>query len=67
MYLDRLKLIQDRCTGSPFFSSHELIGSSLLFIHDDTKVTKNIFLNNISFDSQDVNVYVIQFKPLFVI
>ena len=41
MYLDRLKLIQDRCIGSPFFSSHELIGSSLLFVHDDTKVTKN--------------------------
>jgi len=39
MYLDRLKLIQDRCIGSPFFSSHELIGSSLLFVHDDTKAS----------------------------
>jgi len=39
MFLDRLKLIQDRCISSPFFSSHELIGSSLLFIHDDTKAS----------------------------
>ena len=34
LYLARLKTIRTLCLKSPFFASHELIGSSLLFIHD---------------------------------
>ena len=56
MYLDRLKLIQDRCIGSPFFSSHELIGSSLLFIHDDTKVSKKTSTTNNSVSRTQVSL-----------
>lgn len=33
-YLNRLKAIQATLESSPFFASHEVIGSSLLFIHD---------------------------------
>ncbi|XP_067884033.1 inositol-trisphosphate 3-kinase B [Heterodontus francisci] len=33
-YLDHLKLIQDTLEASLFFSAHEVIGSSLLFVHD---------------------------------
>ena len=33
-YLQRLKAIREALKESPFFSSHEVIGSSLLFVHD---------------------------------
>merc|ERR1719312_2297947 len=39
MYLHRLKLIQSLCSSSPFFKTHEIIGSSLLFIHDDSQAS----------------------------
>ena len=39
MYLDRLRLIQALCEKSEFFASHELIGSSLLFVHDEEKAS----------------------------
>ena len=35
MYLERVRLIKTLCEKSDFFSSHELIGSSLLFVHDE--------------------------------
>jgi len=35
MYLERVRLIKTLCEQSDFFSSHELIGSSLLFVHDE--------------------------------
>jgi 1D-myo-inositol-triphosphate 3-kinase len=34
MYLKRLRTIRTRCLESSFFSSHDIIGSSLLFVHD---------------------------------
>ncbi|XP_069743936.1 inositol-trisphosphate 3-kinase B-like [Narcine bancroftii] len=39
-YLDRLKLIRDTLEVSPFFQSHEVIGSSLLFVHDHQEQAK---------------------------
>lgn len=38
-YLERLKLIRSLCSASHFFRSHEMIGSSLLFVHDDKKAS----------------------------
>ncbi|KAM6459930.1 inositol-trisphosphate 3-kinase B [Liasis olivaceus] len=39
-YLNRLKGIHDTLETSPFFKSHEVIGSSLLFIHDKKEQAK---------------------------
>ena len=39
MYLERLRLIKKLCEKSAFFSTHELIGSSLLFVHDKEKAS----------------------------
>ncbi|XP_063160363.1 inositol-trisphosphate 3-kinase B [Candoia aspera] len=39
-YLNRLKGIHDTLETSPFFKSHEVIGSSLLFIHDKREQAK---------------------------
>nr|XP_016846187.1 PREDICTED: inositol-trisphosphate 3-kinase B [Anolis carolinensis] len=39
-YLNRLKSIRDTLVTSPFFGSHEVIGSSLLFIHDKKEQAK---------------------------
>ncbi|XP_069464782.1 inositol-trisphosphate 3-kinase A-like [Ambystoma mexicanum] len=39
-YLDRLKAIRSTLEISPFFKSHEVIGSSLLFIHDRNEKAK---------------------------
>lgn len=33
-YLQRLKAIRATLKASPFFASHEVVGSSLLFVHD---------------------------------
>lgn len=33
-YIQRLKAIRATLEHSPFFKSHEIIGSSLLFLHD---------------------------------
>ncbi|CAH1790743.1 unnamed protein product, partial [Owenia fusiformis] len=35
-YVRRLKAIRATMESSPFFSSHEIIGSSLLFVHDSS-------------------------------
>merc|ERR1712008_413324 len=34
LYLERLHTIRAICLSSPFFSSHEFVGSSLLFVND---------------------------------
>ncbi|XP_042301109.1 LOW QUALITY PROTEIN: inositol-trisphosphate 3-kinase B [Sceloporus undulatus] len=39
-YLNRLKGIRETLVTSPFFKSHEVIGSSLLFIHDKREQAK---------------------------
>ncbi|XP_072406854.1 inositol-trisphosphate 3-kinase B-like [Chiloscyllium punctatum] len=39
-YLDRLKQIKDTVEVSPFFRTHEVIGSSLLFVHDRREQAK---------------------------
>ncbi|KAJ7341009.1 hypothetical protein JRQ81_004611 [Phrynocephalus forsythii] len=39
-YLNRLKNIRDTLETSPFFKTHEVIGSSLLFIHDKREQAK---------------------------
>ncbi|XP_026551432.1 inositol-trisphosphate 3-kinase B [Pseudonaja textilis] len=39
-YLNRLKGIRDTLETSPFFKTHEVIGSSLLFIHDKKEQAK---------------------------
>ncbi|XP_038253039.1 inositol-trisphosphate 3-kinase B [Dermochelys coriacea] len=39
-YLNRLKGIHDTLETSPFFKCHEVIGSSLLFIHDQKEQAK---------------------------
>lgn len=36
MYIKRLKEIKETLTNSNFFRTHEVIGSSLLFVHDRT-------------------------------
>ena len=33
-YLQRLKAIRATLKASPFFATHEVVGSSLLFVHD---------------------------------
>ncbi|KAK7068414.1 hypothetical protein SK128_017434 [Halocaridina rubra] len=38
-YVQQLKSIKLTLEGSPFFNSHELIGSSLLFVHNATSAT----------------------------
>jgi len=38
-YLERLRWIRSLCAQSPFFASHELIGSSLLFVHDQNSAS----------------------------
>lgn len=38
-YVQQLKVIKVMLEDSPFFNSHELIGSSLLFVHNETKAT----------------------------
>ncbi|XP_075977411.1 inositol 1,4,5-triphosphate kinase 2 isoform X3 [Anticarsia gemmatalis] len=38
-YLERLKSIRATLQESPFFRSHELIGSSLLFVHDKRRAS----------------------------
>uniref|UniRef100_A0A665XEZ7 Kinase n=1 Tax=Echeneis naucrates TaxID=173247 RepID=A0A665XEZ7_ECHNA len=35
-YYSRLLALNDALTNSPFFRNHEVIGSSLLFVHDNT-------------------------------
>ena len=35
----RLKQIERLCGQSSFFSTHEIIGSSLLFVNDDSKAS----------------------------
>ena len=42
LYLARLETIRQALEHSQFFRCHELIGSSLLFVHDDKKA--NIWL-----------------------
>uniref|UniRef100_A0A8C1U2T1 Kinase n=1 Tax=Cyprinus carpio TaxID=7962 RepID=A0A8C1U2T1_CYPCA len=39
-YLNRLKEIRDTLEISPFFKTHEVIGSSLLFVHDKREHAK---------------------------
>merc|ERR1712071_359091 len=36
-YVERLEQLETTLASSEFFANHELIGSSLLFIHDETK------------------------------
>ncbi|XP_062857264.1 inositol-trisphosphate 3-kinase B [Trichomycterus rosablanca] len=40
LYLKRLKEIKETLEKSPFFQTHEVIGSSLLFVHDKRQVSK---------------------------
>ncbi|XP_013775238.1 inositol-trisphosphate 3-kinase homolog isoform X2 [Limulus polyphemus] len=37
--IDRLKVIRKKCEHSSFFHSHEVIGSSILLVHDAKKVS----------------------------
>eukprot|EP00062_Callorhinchus_milii_P021126 gi/632977522/ref/XP_007905393.1/ PREDICTED: inositol-trisphosphate 3-kinase B-like [Callorhinchus milii] len=39
-YLDRLKDVREALEVSPFFKTHEVIGSSLLFVHDRKQQAK---------------------------
>ncbi|XP_044749458.1 inositol-trisphosphate 3-kinase B isoform X2 [Coccinella septempunctata] len=41
-YIQRLKAIKSTLEASPFFKTHEVIGSSLLFVHD--KYNANVWL-----------------------
>ncbi|XP_078287020.1 inositol-trisphosphate 3-kinase C-like [Rhinoraja longicauda] len=39
-YLARLKELRIALEGSEFFKTHEVVGSSLLFVHDDSEMAK---------------------------
>lgn len=39
-YLTRLKEVRTALEGSEFFNTHEVVGSSLLFVHDKTELAK---------------------------
>ncbi|XP_067831253.1 inositol-trisphosphate 3-kinase C-like [Heptranchias perlo] len=39
-YLTRLKEVRTALEGSEFFKTHEVVGSSLLFVHDKTELAK---------------------------
>lgn len=39
-YVARLEDLRDTLENSPFFKTHEVVGSSLLFVHDHTGLAK---------------------------